>query len=270
MSGFLYYFPTSTGLTPERFVADRAGIFGDCGCAHRGVSGGPDAGDGIILALESPGKPACGFYPGKQRWHQAPGQPWWIGMELAAPPSPADLARPETLPGAPVRLGDERDWTIPTALHWLESDSAPRFRPGLPQQIALDAEGKLTGRTLPRHLWLDEQAANIWSGLKISEKLITIDLPMDDEWRIAVEALRTNYRVGPEEISALGLVTTQNLIRILLALVDFDSYRRVITALAEAEAGKARAGTDAGSSTVSGETASAPATAPRLPMSSST
>lgn len=281
MSGLLYYLPAGV-LTPEQFVASRARAFGPAPLIEqRGVTGGPDGGDGVILAV-GPHDGRVAYLKDAQDWQPAPAPQcaagptagtapsWWLGFDRASPPTPADLARPEMLRGRAVALGDGRDWTIPAARLWVEQECAAVPVNGLPQQLALANQGGLTMLPLPQWRPLSDAGMRVWSGLQFSEKRISINLPLDDEWTIAIDALAANYRLGAEEVSALGLVTTSNLASILLALVDFDGFLAVLNALEEAASKKDHAGTSAGSVTASGETDSRPATPPASPISNCT
>lgn len=258
MAGFLYYIPE--GVKPDAFLRGRADVFGPkASAARRGVTKGPDEKPGTIIVLEGDHKPAVRYIPDEQQWQQAPGREWWLGMVKAATPTPADLARAEQHPSHPVRLQDGNEWLIPAVTLWEQHDGAPAWTNALPHQLRMRADGKTEAVPLPCHAWLIEQAERLWRALYAAQDgVATIDI--DDEWRIAIEVLRMNYHVGPEEVSVLNLLTTANILGIFRAIVDLPGYLEIMTALQEAEAKKVPAGAGDTSSTGSGETAKPPDT----------
>lgn len=260
MGRVLYYLPSV--VKQEDFLAERAAVFGtDPSVEHRGVSGGPDGGEGEVLSLSS-GVGRVAYLKAEQEWAQVPGRAWWMGWDRASPPAPRDLARPEQLRGRAVRLADGQDWIVPTARLWIEHEGRALPVDALPQKLGVGADGRLAFSPLARYRTLADAGLRVWQGLNVAQGAISITLPLNDEWQIAVDALSANYHVGPEEVTALGLLTTANLASLLLALIDFEGFVSVLKALEEAAAKKAPAGTSAGSDTVSGETGSRPATPP--------
>lgn len=258
MGAFLYFVPDAVGR--EKFLTGRATVFGgDAETVPRGVNAGPDGGPGTLIAVNPrAGKSAKAFIPDEQVWHRAPGRDWFFGWLKADPPSPEGLIRERPLPGHPVRLGDGKQWTIPVA----------RFATGeivLPKAMGLDESGTFGLRPLPEFSYLAAGAETFWQALTGGDELVQIEF--EEFWPVVVEALRLNYRVGQEEASVLGLVTTTNIWEALRALIDWPTVEKF---LKEQAAQKKTPETGGSSSSGSGVTDSPPATPPQSPTLNST
>jgi len=261
MGAFLYFLPEA--MAKEKFLAERAPIFGpNCPVATRSVNAGPEGQPGTLIAPNpGPGRDGKAFLPTKQVWHRAPGASWFFGWLKDDPPSPEGLARESTLPGHLVCLGDGNPWQIPVA----------RFATGeivLPKALGLDAAGNFALRPLPEFSYLADGAEKFWQAWSGAAKGEMVTIDFEKYWPIAVEALRLNYRVGAQEVSVLGLVTTPNLWDVLKALIDWPTVEKF---LEEQEAQKKTSDDPgAGSSTGSGVTDSPGTTPPVSPTLNST
>lgn len=98
---------------------------------------GPEGRDGMLLAWGSSAT-RIGYRPDSQKWQPAtadgawPAQRYWVGIETAQPPTPAELARPYQTPGCWVELGDGLKWLLPRPEELprdliLADDGSPRF-----------------------------------------------------------------------------------------------------------------------------------------------
>jgi hypothetical protein len=244
MPAFLYFVP---GVQPttrredlRRFGLDYA--LERCVAVGQ-VTAGPDGQPGIVLADGN--RVAAGsvrYDSAKQDWAAVPasrrpaGAPAvWVGLDRAAEnrPGPEDLARSRMLPGHQVELADERLWLVPVARACAadEDGTVRGFAVALPRGVGLDSDGRWTaGSVLPRYRRLWELAEEWWAaftGGKISAQDHTIQTDFSDAsaFDCAVECLQANYRVGPVEISLLGLLDDGDALRrILDALVDWPVW----------------------------------------------
>jgi len=262
VSGFLYYLPEK--LPTDAFTERRSGVFGpSASLKRRSVDGGPDKETGAVVTLDRPGikAPRCGYFPETQAWHKAPDAEWWLGVETDARPTPADLIRPEPLSSHAVLLEDAATWQIPIALY-MNGEIA------LPRALGVGDDGKFSMRPLVRYSYLSEQATKFWQ-VWTQPEADQVAINFEEVWPVAAEALRCNYFLGPEEVSLLGLVTTQNIWNILRALIDWPTVLRLQAELAEANQKKTSVGIPDGSSSNSGVTDSPEAMSPPLPTSNS-
>lgn len=202
---------------------------------------GPDGSSGVILTTqpalgqEIPHK--LGYYPAEQTWSAVRGQgsgvrhqaeslltpdscplspAYYLGYDNTHKPTPEFLARPELVSGYEHELGDGRYWTCPTIRHYGRS-------PNLPRTMGLDAEGVFGMRVLPAFEWAWQLSGEIWERVFVAP-----NLPWPDAFRLAVGALSLNYRIGPHEASALGLVTTSNFQSIFDAAIDWPKVSELL------------------------------------------
>jgi len=214
------------------------------------VGQGPGDQRGVLFTRTAGEPQPMGYAPGVQKWAKAVGGDWWLGCETDAPPTPADLLRAEAIDGHLVRLGDGQKWLVPVA-RMVAGGST------LPQAIVLGPKGEKIGRALPRYVALGRHGERVAVDLRIK---MGVDAAPDgyepvsvsEGWDIAVEALGINYRLGPDEVSLLELITTQNMVPILEALVDMPTLRAVTAERLAAAAKKKASDIPDGSNTASG------------------
>jgi hypothetical protein len=165
----------------------------------------------------------------------------WLGWALGAPPGPADLVRATTIGGYEVRLGDGNTWAVPTGR--LADGSC-----NLEQGLILGADGKWArGTVIPSQARLWQLAQRVWDVFAAQQGIVTpaseaADAPgisEDDMPALCCELLAVNYRVGPDEISALHLLTTTNRVLILWAVADIPGFIRMAEEKKSAESKKA-------------------------------
>jgi len=270
---FLYYLPASRGSREAVLAAGLGYALGPGGPTWAPMAPGPDGQAGVVCGLSDA---APVHAAGDVRWTRMGGLDAWLGLLESQPPGapgapgapgPADLVRAETLPGHWVRLGDGGDWLIPAA-------RLVRGGTLLPQAL-VRAQGAWTrGDVLPawRDLW--DGACRVWDalygGLAAADEAeegedpaapgapaAPVRLTLSDECDLAVRAIAANYRVGPDEVSALSLLTTTTQMEVLKALVDWPALLDL--------AKKARPPGEAASSPGNG--ASSPNTDPPSPNS---
>lgn len=229
MSGFLYFVPhvreaPSAQRLIELGLADAA--HRDCGRVLPGHSNnavndgkGPGGAGGWIVGPVGEVSP---YQPAAQTW--VPGERWWLGFWNERKPTPADLLRTDWQRGTEVTLGDGQGWTVPVAKL---QPGVLRFEGGkwvtgpAPESAALFAEAD----RLRAEVWEKVNAAAERyqavrnevraSGEQIADELAArfmvelaglAELHRGIDPQTAVEILARNYRVGAEEVSALGLL----------------------------------------------------------------
>lgn len=232
MAQFQYYIPegrenTARDLAPEAGLdhvlslgRERGDLFTlDCG-------DGPDGGRGVILRPET----GCRYDPDHQRWERHPTEGHWIGYDPADLPGPEDLEREEWVAEYAVELGDGHRWKIPTA-----AGREPQDCP-LPKDRRIDMEtGKIVSRPEPRFDQLRLYAAEIREAA-LREGQMQIDA--EKEFRVCMEAIRTNYWIGGVEASVLGLFSDVAVQGIFWRLIGFLDWPEAQEALAALEAGE--------------------------------
>jgi len=181
---------------------------------------GPDAAAGVIFTF---GQSDSLMNPDAIVWSRIPNTDLWLGYHPGGNrPGPADLARPETIGGHMVKLADGNEWLVPVA-------RAVNGTSPLPRKLAWDGSKWSAGEVQDRYRDLFGEACRIWDLLiHCEEATVTIS----DEANLAAMALAVNYRLGPAEISALGLFDTKCHLDVILALVDWP----VVTELAKKKA----------------------------------
>jgi hypothetical protein len=255
MSGFLYYLARGADTaTPAELIAAGLGyaFAGPDSPSLRGCTGGPDGGRGVVAALGAQFKGAeIGYFPDRQNWRRIPESvrsvapagsvgDVWVGFYTAALPTPEELRRPDALTGHAVELGDGRGWVIPVARAHAETDGELVYQCALPRCVGLDESGEWSRESVvPRYARLWSVAERWWA--ELGEQIAALagkepdadgadgesgGLAFDFPGAIdaAIECLATNYRVGPAEVAALGLLTDQNVAEILNAVVDWPTW----------------------------------------------
>jgi len=155
---------------------------------------GPDEGRPGIFAAHTDAKQRVGYYPDEQTWHKC-GE-FWIGVNGSGV-KPEQLEKRETIEGHLVKLADGNEWHVPCA----------RF---FPQILRLNEEGDLVSE--PEAKFKDfsqrcQKLFEIFTGMTEAEDADDpYGMDTKDWWSFAIEALAFNYRLGPWEASALGLL----------------------------------------------------------------
>jgi hypothetical protein len=235
---FLYYIPDRTNAPPELLAS--LGIASVLGCSPTFgyIDSGPGGSGGVLVAASvGAATPLCyktdgwRWIPRREPANDA-GSPGKVLFYLGVPtpaPGPCDLARGEMLEGNPVALADGNEWVIPIG----------RFYDGgtpLGRRITLDADGNDTLTVLASRKVLWDAACETW------EKFVTQHIPAEPDIsdrpdsgmtllrgkQIASACLAANYRLGEFEVSALGLLSTDNIRPALSVLIDLASFEELL------------------------------------------
>ena len=252
MNGFLYFIEGKKTVTKVDLEAAGLCYAFDGPFSFREAGNGPGGKGGCVVGIDE----NIGFYPDRQTWSLIPGsQDVFLGIEnqkskIKNPIKPADLARAEQIDGYAVELADGETWLVPVARCFPEGSM-------LPQALTIGPDGKVVKESLPKFAKTCRAADRLWDYFRSANGLLTEGEtvePMDDSemFGLAVGVLALNYRVGPAEVSALRLLTTKNINRILWCFVDVPNYLAVQVARAEAESKKNDADTPAGGDSTSG------------------
>lgn len=216
----LYYVPGGPTASAELLRSVELAHVADGPFEHRGVGRGPDGGAGCVVARPSDSE--LGYFSDRQSWMQVGA--YWVGWPAGAPPGPAEFARSKLLPGHWVTLGDGRQWLAPVAIAIDLSGAEARRAYALPW-VSVRTETGWVRRCQERYQPLLDLALAVWervSAVDSNGRVILATEGAEDE---AVRALSANYHIGADEASALGLLTDDAIVEILMALIDGPSWR---------------------------------------------
>jgi len=218
MDGLLYFVP---GFQGAKLAIEAAGL----GYAFDGfqptavqTSRGPDGTPGVIFTV---GAAKLGWYEHGQTWIQDYGGKFWVGYYTADRPTPADLQRAALIGGYLIRLEDGNEWLVPTARQFPTGTQ-------LPTTMILGPDGELQKPIRSEFIALWKSAERVWQAIAGAEpgadNTIKTELDEKVQWKVAVQALAVNYRIGVAEACLLRLIGSQTLPSILLALIDWPIY----------------------------------------------
>jgi hypothetical protein len=224
--GAALYFIESVGVVNPQLVEELGlGYALLPGCAHRLASNGPGDVDGAVCSLVSD---ALGFFPDRQTWSvigERAGKRIWFGYATDSPPGPADLQSPLAIAGDPVKLFDDREWTIPRAIA-LENGQARLVAPAAVRRVD---GGWVRGEVKSAYRRLDQIARTFWDHFRVPLEDASQQLSIGECLDMAVEVLGVNYRVRAEEVGILGLLDDQAdiAVQVLKAVIDDRGYREL-------------------------------------------
>ena len=212
---FLYYLSNLPGINP-RMLADR-GLLSRFKTEHGGLieysvtacSNGP-AGSGIIVAI---GAQPSEYAPSLQVWHQY--EKFWIGMEKDLYPRPEDLVREVGFSGYDITLVDGAEWRVPLLRRW--NSAICGHVSALPKSMR-PVDGRMREVVSPRYAAHDAVAERIWQSF-LKEETVSLDQIFIN----CAELLAMNYRIGAEEVVALGLLDGETAKSLMGLAIDLPS-----------------------------------------------
>lgn len=150
---------------------------------------------------------SMGMFPRKQNDPESEMVELWCGWEKDNPPTPANLARPNQLPGHTVKL-QGHDWIIPLVREWSFENGKCLYDITLPKAAKFDNVKRewFAGEVIPEYQRLFELTTEIYERYTDQqEESDGFDLP-DNPISVCAEFMAVNYYLGMEEISALELI----------------------------------------------------------------
>jgi len=231
MRGFLYFVPNKSGGESAKAVITEAGGAGILypGIAANHTGAGPGGPGGMMLSPKGP----TAFDPNVQQWQRVPGGAYWIGIDTQNMPGPDDLIRQHPLPGHRVELADGHEWVIPMARRAIQTNGEISWAAALPTVRRFGDDGTwVAGDIVNRYKPLWNEALRIDAMLAASAAGgddAFANLDFDAETNIAALAIAANYRVGPVEISLLGLISSAVIIPVVNALLDMPSLAELVS-----------------------------------------
>ncbi len=218
MSTFLYFIPKQKGPVSIDTVQG-LGLgyaFEDtvlvCN-ANTGPGGKPGT---VICSTDKYFSP--GYRKSKQTWRKMLGTDIYLGWEKDKKPTEETLIRPDPIEGHAVKLGDGQNWSIPIARYVNGSTAFEKVN-------VFDGTEWIPGTVKEQYKKLFNDACSKWDTMINAE--VGKSITFTDDCNIVSNAMAINYRIGPHEISALGLLTTQTQRKALQAVVDWPTLEEM-------------------------------------------
>jgi len=218
MGQVLYYVPDVGTMKAERACELGLGhVFAEGDLTYAGWQNGP-SGPGVLFAHGQAGFEAASAC----EWTAAPDAAYWIGFLRSDLPRPQDLVRVKVMLGHPVRLADGNLWTVPV-IRYIDGATA------LPRRLTWDGQGWTPEDVIGRHADLFAQLCHAWDVMMAElAKDESLRITISETADLAVRLLQINYRLGPAEVSVLGLLDTQTEGEIVLAGMDWPAIRAAV------------------------------------------
>jgi len=190
------------------------------------LHGGPDGKSGSLITYEAQDRKEgertlkkFGYYEDEQTWEEVDKEKGlWIGFNTKSPPTAMDLARTSSTGGYPVPLSVEGKWNVPV-IRRIDgsSDLAHDIKLNPYKEILKKEYLDIWERTGKAFDWLLEGAA---SDDFTNEMAIILGL----------DGLALNYRVGPYEQNALGILDSSTWFSVLCCMLDHEQMRLILDA----------------------------------------
>lgn len=237
MTSFLYYLPghAKEMISPEEIAKAGIGyVFEKNGGATVNAlhASGPDGGMGAIitdpLRIE-PGRNQ--FKPAEQTWLKNEAAGYWVGMWNEDKPGPEELIRTKPLSGEWLELADERQWFVPIARRWSESDDPKRYLDSncnLPRPLTFGVDKAYMGKPFKRY-------AALWCICEADLRLNTKSETESDRAIFcgagafaAIAILQANYAIGASEVEMLEMFSQDTPREILNVFNDWATYNAIV------------------------------------------
>jgi len=192
---------------------------------------GPSGGPGSTLVawpfyMQAKDLKPISYRPSEQTWLDC-GEGIWLGWQTEEPPRPDELQHEEMVMGHGVMMNDGNEWVVPCARKANGTTS-------LPQVMQLDDEGNVEYKVKGQFNQLMKDAEEVWQGLierwddivPKDGKQSKVSFTLSDAmlFRVGLNALAVNYRVGRHEVNVLELFdTNRSLLDLALALIDWPT-----------------------------------------------
>ena len=200
------------------------------------------------------------FDKDKQRWAKSisdKGGGYWVGYWTDGRPTAAELAKDDQIDGHRITLSDGSEWLMPCARVFPEGTRMPR-------SLVLGADGRVYAEVLEKYQAFCKQAEVLWDDLYRLVGWAEGDQVLDAgaKFTMVADALGFNYYVGVDEINALQILTTENIERVLWAIVDGtalvehveDCKKKVLAKMAASTGGGSQIRSDAAAGTTAAGT----------------
>lgn len=223
MGQIIYYMPGI--ITTSKEKVQEAGLgyaLGREGPSYSTMAPGPDGGRGVVFVLKG-----SLHVPEDTKWEKYPGrEDLWMGYDPANRPGPEDLAREKQFAGHLVELSDGKSYLVPVAR--AVDGSTP-----LPRKLTREGKNWIVGDVEEIYREYFAQACRVWDQVyavadKDDKQGEETAITIEDGSDVAAMALGLNYRLGPEEMSLLGLFNTENMANVLKAVVDWPGFEEMI------------------------------------------
>ena len=168
------------------------------------VPGPPDGGPGALFFWRRPGEGGLriAYEPEQQEWIPAatqsetiPAGRFYVGTYTDQPPTKADLRRPMQVKGHRIALNDGVEWLLPSPAE-------------LPVDLVLGDDGRWQNEPKRMFQRFNLDAAEWLKFFALIPPDGAVEIDFQAAVNFVVSALRINYRITPEIVSALKLLSS--------------------------------------------------------------
>lgn len=232
MGQFLYFVPECSKRVVNRHDIGSLGLgleerLGTEEISCQWTENGPSDTPGLMMIRDPAPDQRPVYRPGEQDW--VCWGKFWLGVSKEHRPGPEDLERQDAMVGYWVKLGDGQTWHVPVyRRHTGET--------GLPYSISRGPDGEFQRETCPAFREFERTGERLfewyqWThgGEKIEGAVAPEPITAEEQYEIAANALRMNYRLGDAEIGMLNLLVAgggpahNTVTRVLWALIDLKT-----------------------------------------------
>ena len=216
---FLLYVPgPAKGKTPQDELT-RVGLGEIAAQVDTGdTPTGPDGKGGLLFGWLDSIQNRFGFLPDQQTWipsaasgDRATGA-YWVGLWNEDAPTEEDLRRPDHRAGSWVTLGDGGKWLVPT-LGTL--DRHPRLQPDGSLQWCIDEAFNWLVTDLEKR-----EATGVTRTTQNGQEVRSFIYDDEKDFWFLCRLLQINYRLTPEVVSHLGLLTRVTIRAMVATMMD--------------------------------------------------
>lgn len=179
-------------------------------------TGGPVPGSGYLFAWTDPTDNRVAYKPEEQTWIPSmadgdrPAGAYWVGIWNDKKPTETDVRRPEFRKGVWVTMADGTRWQFPS--------------PSTLERFPDIKDGKLTWVVDEQFSWfvaeVDKRKAMLTFDPETPGKAF-VSWDLEQDFAFLVRALRLNYRLTPEVVVHLRLISESILKTLTTAILGF-------------------------------------------------